>query len=37
VAAIDEQINQLETQLASPLIVAPFDGRVAFLGSDPTG
>ena len=36
VAAIDEQINQLETQLASPLIVAPFDGRVAFLGSDPT-
>jgi len=35
-SALDEQINKLETQLASPLIVAPFDGRVAFLGSDPT-
>jgi multidrug efflux pump subunit AcrA (membrane-fusion protein) len=35
-ASVDEQINKLEAQLASPVIVAPFNGRVAFLGSDPT-
>jgi multidrug resistance efflux pump len=34
-ASYDAQVKQLEAQLASPLIVAPFGGRVAYLGPDP--
>ncbi|MGA2138640.1 MAG: efflux RND transporter periplasmic adaptor subunit [Verrucomicrobiia bacterium] len=33
--ALDAEAKKLEMQLASPLVVAPFDGRVIYLAPDP--